>query len=376
MKLFSPPRFEGNRFETAQFADDFTDWRYGIWKKSPGFIPVDRGEHRIRGISYSEEGTLVGPGIRFPAPIPTPSSRSCDDPAMTVSMTLDAADPGVLELLTESATMRTWEFIRNTNATTTISDIASVTGLASSELHRQVDALVAMGLLRVIRVRKPRRETGYRATCEQIVVAFDDHDEEVVARLIAIGDVIKGDYDQAVEQHADPEFHSKAGFRFQMSGTYRLSKEELAELRRRVLAVVSFLDMPRNTGKVVDGDPDGSAVGCNQAIRITLDPLVGGLLPSPTIITSPRSKVGDWDGTAADSAGLPALTAREREVALALADGLTRAQVADRLRVSVHTVSTLARRAYKKLGVTSQAELTARLTGHDRKVPGEDQGVE
>ena len=63
-------------------------------------------------------------------------------------------------------------------------------------------------------------------------------------------------------------------------------------------------------------------------------------------------------------------------MALALADGLTRAQVADRLRVSVHTVSTLARRAYKKLGVTSQAELTARLTGHDRKVPGEDQGAE
>ncbi|MDE0890330.1 MAG: LuxR C-terminal-related transcriptional regulator [Phycisphaerales bacterium] len=295
---------------------------------------------------------------------------------MTVSMTLDAADQGVLELLAEQGTMRTWEFIRNTNAVTTISDLASVTGLEPSELHRQVDALVAMGLLRAIRARKPRRQIGYRATCEKIIVAFDDHDEEVVARLIALSDVIKRDFAQAVAQYADPEFHSKAGFRFRMSGTYRLSQEELAELRRRVLAVVSFLDMPRSTGKVVTGDRDGSGFGCNQAISITLDPLVGGFLPSPTIITSPRSKVDDWDGTAADSAGLPALTARERDVALALADGLTRAQVADRLRVSVHTVSTLARRAYKKLGVTSQAELTARLTGHDREVPGDDQGVE
>ncbi len=295
---------------------------------------------------------------------------------MTVSMTLDAADPGVLELLSESSTMRTWEFIRSANGTTTISDLEVVTGIEAAELHRQADALVAMGLLRVIRARKPRRETGYRATCEQIVVAFDDHDEQVVGKLLVLGEVIKRDFDQVVEKHADPEFHSKAGFRFQMSGTYRLSQEELAELRRRVLAVVSFLDMPRNTGRAVDGDRDEHAVGCNQAIRITLDPLVGGLLPSPTIITSPRSKVGEWDGTAADSAGLPALTARERDVALALADGLTRAQVADRLRVSVHTVSTLARRAYKKLGVTSQAELTARLTGHDRKVPGEDHGVE
>ncbi len=295
---------------------------------------------------------------------------------MTVSMTLDAADPGVLELLSESSTMRTWEFIRNANVTTTISDLEVVTRFESEELHRQADALVAMGLLRVIRARKPRRETGYRATCEQIVVAFDDHDEAVVGKLIALGEVIKRDFDQVVGKHADPEFHSKAGFRFQMSGTYRLSQEELAELRRRVLAVVSFLDMPRNTGKAVDCGRDEKAVGCNQAIRIMLDPLVGGLLPSPTIITSPRSKVHEWDGTAADSAGLPALTARERDVAMALADGLTRAQVADRLRVSVHTVSTLARRAYKKLGVTSQAELTARLTGHDREVPGDDRGVD
>ena len=103
---------------------------------------------------------------------------------------------------------------------------------------------------------------------------------------------------------------------------------------------------------------------------------MGGLIPSPTIITSPRSKLDQWDGSTADAAGLPGLTPREREVALALADGLSRAQVADRLRVSVHTVSTLARRAYKKLGVTSQAELTARLTGHDREVPGDDQDVE
>ncbi|MDG2133275.1 MAG: helix-turn-helix transcriptional regulator, partial [Phycisphaerales bacterium] len=107
-----------------------------------------------------------------------------------------------------------------------------------------------------------------------------------------------------------------------------------------------------------------------------LEPLVGGLLPTPTITTSPRSKLKLWDGSTADSAGLPALTAREREVSLALADGLSRAQVADRLQVSVHTVSTLARRAYKKLGVTSQAELTARLTGHDREVPGDDRGVD
>ena len=190
-------------------------------------------------------------------------------------MTLDAADPGVLELLSESSTMRTWEFIRNANVTTTISDLEVVTRFESEELHRQADALVAMGLLRVIRARKPRRETGYRATCEQIVVAFDEHDEEIVSRLFAVGEAVNRDFDAVVERHADPEFHSKAGFRFQMCGTYRLSKEELAELRRRVLAVISFLNMPRNFGKG-GGDRDEVDPGCNQAIQIALEPLVGG----------------------------------------------------------------------------------------------------
>ncbi|RPG17320.1 MAG: LuxR family transcriptional regulator [Phycisphaera sp. TMED9] len=294
---------------------------------------------------------------------------------MSVSMTLDAADPGVLELLSDPVAMRTWEFVRSANATKTISELVSVTGLEAAELHRQADALLAMNLLRAIRARKPRREVGYRATCDQIVVAFDEHDEEIVSRLFAVGEAVNRDFAAVVERHADPEFHSKAGFRFQMCGTYRLSNEELAELRRRVLAVVSFLNMPRNSGKG-GGDRDEVDPGCNQAIQIALEPLVGGLLPTPTITTSPRSKLKLWDGSTADSAGLPALTAREREVSLALADGLSRAQVADRLRVSVHTVSTLARRAYKKLGVTSQAELTARLTGHDREVPGDDQDVE
>ena len=93
---------------------------------------------------------------------------------MPVSMTLDAGDPGVLELFAEPRTLRTWEFIRISKAATTISDLVTATGTERTEVHRQVDSLVAQGLLRVLRARKPRREFGYRATCAQIIVSFDD----------------------------------------------------------------------------------------------------------------------------------------------------------------------------------------------------------
>lgn len=48
-----------------------------------------------------------------------------------------------------------------------------------------------------------------------------------------------------------------------------------------------------------------------------------------------------------------------------------RAHVAKRLGLSVNTVSTVARRVYRKLGVTNQAGLAARLAGAARKELGE-----
>lgn len=52
-------------------------------------------------------------------------------------------------------------------------------------------------------------------------------------------------------------------------------------------------------------------------------------------------------------------------------DGPSPCEVADRLRDPVHTVSTIAHRAPERLGVTSQAGLTARMAAHDREVPGD-----
>lgn len=55
------------------------------------------------------------------------------------------------------------------------------------------------------------------------------------------------------------------------------------------------------------------------------------------------------------------LTAREREVALLAADGLSSREVAERLSVSVRTVDNHLHRAYGKLGITRRAELSGAL---------------
>jgi DNA-binding CsgD family transcriptional regulator len=54
------------------------------------------------------------------------------------------------------------------------------------------------------------------------------------------------------------------------------------------------------------------------------------------------------------------LTRREREVALLAVKGLSSRTIAERLAVSVRTIDNQLGRAYRKLGVTSRAELRAR----------------
>jgi DNA-binding NarL/FixJ family response regulator len=55
------------------------------------------------------------------------------------------------------------------------------------------------------------------------------------------------------------------------------------------------------------------------------------------------------------------LSPRELQVARALEAGRSRPQIAQELGLSEHTVVTLSKRIYKKLGVHSRTELSTRL---------------
>ena len=285
---------------------------------------------------------------------------------------LDCSDPGVMDLMYDSESLEIWEYIRSSQASLTLKDIAAELDFDMPKIRQAVDALLEHGLLRKTPPRSATATTAYTATADQIVISFDEHDTEITDRLIAHSKGIHAKHFELVSQHADPEFHSSEGIRFRHSSINHFTKNELAELRRRLHSVISFLNMPRNRKPKSGEDATGGARYCNQAISISLDPLIGRLLPTPTITTTPRSRLDWWDDSRPDAAGLDALTPREREAALAIADGLTRAQVADHLGISVNTVSTLLRRAYKKIGVSSQTELAARLAGYDRPVPGDE----
>ncbi len=281
---------------------------------------------------------------------------------------------GVLDLLRDYAALRAWELMRSARSVVSVADICNATGDDSRVVQRQLDLLVKHGLVDKIRARKPRRSVGYRVATDRIVVTFDDQSVDSMQRAMASSDSVRREFDRCVERYADSAFHPAEGFRLQQHSIQHFTKEDFAELRRRMVAVIEFLAAPRPRPPQPRDSPEGAippALFCNQAITIRLDPIVGALLPLPAVWMTPRSKLERAEPASADKTGFPSLAPREREVALALADGLSRAHVAERMRLSVHTVSTLARRIYRKLGVSSQAALAARLAGHARRRLGE-----
>ena len=293
---------------------------------------------------------------------------------MTQTPPLELETDGVLAFLGAFDALRTWEFLRSARTAVTIAELVQATGVDRRLLQEHVDVLGRFGLVESVRARKPRKSIGYRVTTERIVVTFDDARPESAARAIASSDTVVREFERCIAQHADSTFHSIAGVRFRHHSIQHFTAEDFAELRRRVLALIEFLAAPRPRPpqpRCMDADSLVPPAFCNQAISIRLDPIAGRLLPLPSVWMTPRSKLERSTVSEVDKTGLAALAPREREVALALADGLTRAHVAVRMQLSVHTVATLARRVYRKLGVSSQAALAARLAGHTRRKLGE-----
>lgn len=65
------------------------------------------------------------------------------------------------------------------------------------------------------------------------------------------------------------------------------------------------------------------------------------------------------NGTINEKGGVHSLTTKDRQIVKLVSQGLKNKQVADRLRVSEHTVKAYINRIYKKLGVANRAQLTS-----------------
>jgi DNA-binding CsgD family transcriptional regulator len=271
---------------------------------------------------------------------------------------LNADDPALLGALRDVDAMCLWEVIRAQRAPATLSELCALTNAHAGAVQARLDMLSNAGLVRTVRARKPRNAIGYVVTRQRLVVAFDQSDAEAVARIREISKTWERHVGDLIENHGDTDGDPRATYRSRYVGLDQLDESDFAELRRRIDSVCEFWNMLAN--KNGEAHPSGRRRRvANHAMYIRVEPLAPGKLPIPEAWFRPKEAA---ERVAADPGAGRArrpLTTREAEVARALATGLQRKQLATHLGVSIHTLTTMCKRIYAKLGVHSQAELAA-----------------
>lgn len=131
------------------------------------------------------------------------------------------------------------------------------------------------------------------------------------------------------------------------------------ELHRIWDLISQFERLFRTSSRQSSGDPIEDEPWCTYHVTFDFEPLRPGVLPTPTMqVIGMR-----WAAETAKSfpERIEELSTRERQVAFGLAHGRSQREIAAEMGVSYHTVVTLTRRCYAKLGVRSKVALVKAL---------------
>lgn len=275
------------------------------------------------------------------------------------TLELDLADPRVSELMSDPATIGVWEYLRRLGKPAGADTLAAATMLDLPTVHRALDRLIALGVTRHLPASGKRRTSAYEVTIDALRVRCDFRRDrallEASARAITAQALSLMPPDPFAESPA-PKGHWRGYF----VTLAHLTLDEVAELRRRLTAVVEFTDMLAR--KRDAGQQAGNLPLCNYGFMFRVEPLVRPALPLATIrFVAERDK--SWGADPPPVAAQPKspLSDREYQVALALARGCNQREVSEQLGIKPGTVLTLTKRLYRKLRITRRAELATRL---------------
>jgi DNA-binding CsgD family transcriptional regulator len=262
--------------------------------------------------------------------------------------------PGVSDVLHDHAALAVWEQLRIARRALDLRAVSARCALEHVDALRALDLLSAAGLVERVTAAH-RRGIRWRVTCDRIVIAFEPHEHAVAAEL---SERVYGSHSERVAdtiaRFGVRRYDRSRSRRHRVALTVRLGQDDLPEFSRRIQSVLDFLDM---VGKRSLAGARSAPNHANHAVRVNVEPLAGPVLPLPAIEVVPSSEAHQHVRPVKRSSNGSALSRRERDVADAMARGLTRPAIAKLLGVSANTVGTLSLRIYRKLGVRTRLEL-------------------
>lgn len=270
---------------------------------------------------------------------------------MSKSTHIDIGQPGLADAIRSPRTMGVWEVLRRHRRAASASQVATLCRCTHAEAQQCLDLLERATLVRKRRASRGRRSAVYETARQSISVVFDRADPGHAKLVRILEHYVTNELEDEHFRHEIPITSASVGhWRYYHCNPLFLAADDLEELRRRIARVEEFVRLLN--------DRQSASTGihrCNHAMAIRISPLGGSVMPQPHVKLLNR--------TVAEAPRRPAaapshrLSRREREAVLALRDGKSRAAVAKHLGISVHTLGTVCKRAYRKLGINRVSQL-------------------
>ena len=282
---------------------------------------------------------------------------------------IDIEDEEGMKLLTDGAALSIWELLRRYGSPMAAPAIERVVRFPLAEVERALEVLIVHGIVHRHPARGRRRAPAYSSLRPALVVQYRADEEpdrqrlgawmprlEIAMAQAAIRMQVVG---AGVAEARDPSALHRS-----VRLSTHLGRHDAEELRARVDDLVAFMRLLESK---YAGEDALDTFLCNYRVDIEVQPL-----PKPTpasALVTIRPVGEDWQPVvdeASEEAG--SLSPREREVAVGIVNGRSRADIATRLGITASTVATLTKRLYRKLGVHSKSQLTKRLVGRHETV--------
>ena len=290
---------------------------------------------------------------------------------------LYASTPGLFDALCDVQAMGIWETLRSAASGLSAPEVAAELHLPLALVQTTLDRLISLGLVKSRPAGRGRRSTTFCVAVPELHVSFSDLDPGTFAELFARWHESRTNYfELMLKHHAQREGAKPRGFC--ASGWAKMTMEERAKLSMLIDQIGSLM---RNTARRkspvrgVENHADQASPGDSRiyGVLLRVADLASEPPPQPNIkfFRGAPPQVGSNSASAESPKARNGLAPRERQVADAMAAGLSRPEIARQLGLSPNTVVTVSGRVYRKLGVRNRAELV-RAIAHDdlARVPG------
>ena len=285
-------------------------------------------------------------------------NRSLYDACMGTEFIIDA--PHLMEALNDDGAAELLRQMQLRAVPLGIKDLSALVAQPATLVQAKINLLCAANLANVVRAGRGHRSIRYVAVPPPLRIRFREGHPEDALRLAEFVRVVRARIERRIAEAETVGKPSGPAWSFDSLYLPVMTAKERDELLARVQRVVEYLGMleeRRGSRKSVRKRAGERVEPSTQHVfELRVRPLRAVLPPELGV----EFFTGQSRARKAMALGgsVASLSPRELQVTRALAEGLSRPQIAKMLGISLPTVATLSRRLYRKLGVRSRAQLT------------------